>query len=316
MEGRPDFLRQIIDINPHFIFVKDREGRFTLVNESVAEVYGTTVEDLIGKTDADFNDNPEEVEWFRRDDLEVMDTLQEKFIPEEVITDAKGNVRYLQTIKRPLVDEDGIARRVLGVATDITALRQAEETRRRIEAQMQHAQKLESLGVLAGGIAHDFNNLLVGILANADLVKRDLAPGSGGERSLEMIRIAARRAAELCRQMLAYSGRGHFVVGAVQLNDVVDELRELLGASISKKASLVYEPGVGLPEIEADVAQIRQVVMNLITNASDALQDRGGTIRLRTGTVRCTDGDLQDTCTGEVVPSGDYVFFEVTDSGV
>jgi PAS domain S-box-containing protein len=315
MEG-PDFLRQVIDINPHFIFVKDREGRFKLVNEAVAEAYGTTVDGLIGKTDADFNPNAEEVEWFRRDDLEVMDTLREKFIPEEVITDARGNVRYLQTIKRPLVDEDGVARRVLGVATDITALRQAEDTRRRIEAQMQHAQKLESLGVLAGGIAHDFNNLLVGILANADPVKRDLPPGSGGERALEMIRIAARRAAELCRQMLAYSGRGHFVVEAVHINDVVGELRELLGASISKKAALVYEPGDGLPLIEADVSQIRQVVMNLITNASDALLDRGGTIRLRTGTVHCAEYDLEDTCTGEPVPAGDYVFFEVSDTGV
>jgi PAS domain S-box-containing protein len=118
LRRQPDFLRQIIDINPHFIFVKDREFRFTLVNEALAEAYGTTVEDLIGRTDADFNDNPEEVEWFRRDDLEVMDTLREKFIPEEVITDAQGRVRYLQTIKRPLLDANGVCKWVLGVATD------------------------------------------------------------------------------------------------------------------------------------------------------------------------------------------------------
>src|SRR5215210_664945 len=97
------FLRQVIDLNPNFIFAKDRDGRFTLVNQAIADAYGTSVESLIGKTDGDFNPNKEEVEWFRRDDLEVMNTLQEKFIPEEIITDAGGNVRWLQTIKRPIV---------------------------------------------------------------------------------------------------------------------------------------------------------------------------------------------------------------------
>jgi PAS domain S-box-containing protein len=127
LEEQRAFLRQVIDIDPNFLFVKDREGRFVLVNKALADAYGSTVDDVIGKTDADFNPNLEEVEHFRRDDLEVIDSLQEKFIPEEVITDATGNVRWLQTSKRPVVDRDGVARRVLGVATDITARKQAEE---------------------------------------------------------------------------------------------------------------------------------------------------------------------------------------------
>ncbi len=121
------FLRQVVDINPHFVFAKDRQGRFTLVNRAVAEAYGTTVDDLIGKTDADFNSNLEEVEHFRRDDLEVMDNLREKFIPEEVITDADGRTRWLQTIKRPIVGPDGRADQVLGVATDITVHKALEQ---------------------------------------------------------------------------------------------------------------------------------------------------------------------------------------------
>ncbi len=120
------FLRQIIDLNPSFVFAKDRDGRFTLVNQAIADAYGTSVDSLLGKTDADFNPNREEVEGFRRDDLEVINTLKEKFIPEEVITDGAGQVRWLQTIKRPIISPDGTANQMLGIATDITARKQAE----------------------------------------------------------------------------------------------------------------------------------------------------------------------------------------------
>ena len=121
------YLRQVLDINPAFVFAKDRQGRFILANRAVAEAYGTTVSGLLGRTDADFNPNPDEVAAFRRDDLEVMDTLAEKAIPEEVITDAAGRRRWLQTVKRPIVGPDGAAQQVLGVATDISQRKEAEQ---------------------------------------------------------------------------------------------------------------------------------------------------------------------------------------------
>lgn len=127
------FLRHVIDLNPNFVFAKDRDGRFTLVNQATADAYGTSVEGLLGKTDADFNPNKNEVESFRRQDLEVMDTLREKFIAEEAFTDAAGRVRWMQTTKRPIVSPDGTAHQVLGVAADITASKQAENALRQSE---------------------------------------------------------------------------------------------------------------------------------------------------------------------------------------
>jgi PAS domain S-box-containing protein len=140
------FLRQVIDIDPNFIFAKDREGRFTLVNQAVADAFGTRVSELIGKTDADFNRKAEEVEFFRQVDLEVMNTLQERFIPEEPITDAQGKIRWLQTVKRPILNEEGKATLVLGSSTDITH-------RKRVEEKLLENQKQYAMATAAGGVS-------------------------------------------------------------------------------------------------------------------------------------------------------------------
>jgi PAS domain S-box-containing protein len=148
LEQQRAFLRQVLDINPNLIFAKDRQGRFTLVNQAVADAYGTTVEDLTGRTDADFNPNPEEVAYFRRIDLEVMNSRTERVIPEEMLTDAHGKVRWLQTVKRPILGEDGACDQVLGTATDVTARKAAEEKLRASEAALRQSQR--ELQELAG----------------------------------------------------------------------------------------------------------------------------------------------------------------------
>ncbi|HVN87253.1 MAG TPA: ATP-binding protein [Candidatus Binatia bacterium] len=125
LEEQRAFLRQVIDINPHLIFARDRDGRFTLVNRATAEVYGATVEELIGKRDDDFNPNREQVERFQRDDLAVMNSRRERLIAEELVADIGGRQRWLRTIKRPIISADGHVEQVLGVATEITEQRRA-----------------------------------------------------------------------------------------------------------------------------------------------------------------------------------------------
>lgn len=158
------FLRQVIDLDRNFIFAKDREGRFTLVNQAVAEAYGTSVEELIGKSDQDFNSNPEEVEHFREDDLEVMDNLKDKFVAEETLTDVSGSVRWMQTVKRPIIGPDGRADMVLGVGVDITERRAAEQ---RIRGQLEHLNLLDHI-TRAIGERQDLTSIFQVVVRNLE----------------------------------------------------------------------------------------------------------------------------------------------------
>ena len=190
-----------------------------------------------------------------------------------------------------------------------------EEERRSLEAQVQHTQKLESLGVLAGGIAHDFNNLLGGILGNASLALRRIETEDDLHPLLIDIANAAERCAELANQMLAYSGKGRFVNEDIELGHMVLEMVDLLRLSISKKARLQFGLAEDLPVISCDPTQIRQVVMNLITNASDALGGDPGNIVLRTGLVELAPDELHDLALAENLAPGQHVFLEVSDTG-
>ena len=192
--------------------------------------------------------------------------------------------------------------------TEMSERQRAEEERRKLEVQVQHAQRLESLGVLAGGIAHDFNNLLVGILGNADLALTELPLQSSASQRIEDVKVAA-------VQMLAYSGKGKFIVEAVNLNELIEEMAHLLQISISKKAVLRFDFEEPLPRIQADPSQVRQVVMNLITNASEAIGEKSGMISIRTALVRADRRYLSETFMAEKLQVGYYVALEVSDTG-
>jgi two-component system, cell cycle sensor histidine kinase and response regulator CckA len=203
---------------------------------------------------------------------------------------------------------------------------EAEQERRRLEAQVQHTQRLESLGVLAGGIAHDFNNLLASIMGYASLASMELPEGSSPRRALDQVLAAAQSAADLTQQMLAYSGRGTFVLEPLNLTQLIESVVRLLESTVPKKAELRLRLVPVLPSIHADASQIRQVVMNLITNAAESLGDKPGFVEVTTSVEWVGTGcrsprlgsDLKrpDLTEGaESLPAGEYVCLQVADTG-
>jgi two-component system cell cycle sensor histidine kinase/response regulator CckA len=309
------FLNTIVDNLPYMVFVKDAQDlRFVRFNKFGADLHGTTPEFLIGKTDYDLSP-ASEAAFFEKKDRETLAGRKMVDIPEEPIETPKGT-RYLHTKKIPILDADGQPKYLLGISEDITERKLEEQRQRAIERKLQETQKLESLGVLAGGIAHDFNNLLVSILGNVGLVLVDLEQDSPVREPIEQIKVAAQRAADLTRQMLAYSGKGRFVMQRINLNSVITEITQLLQVSISKNAELCFNLDQNLPPVEGDVTQIRQVLMNLIVNASDAIGDKQGKITLSTGTVQADREYLAGNFMAPDLPEGLYAFVEVADDGV
>ena len=226
---------------------------------------------------------------------------------EETVDLAPGRRTFL-TLLVPIRDEAGVITRLLGFSQDVTQSKQAEEA-------LRQAQKLESLGVLAGGIAHDFNNLLTAILGNLNLAQIKSAPESPAQPYLENVERTVLKAAELTKQMLAYSGKGRFVVKPHDLNQVVQEMTHLLNVSISKKVVLRYDLARELPWVEADAAQIQQVVMNLVTNASEAIGESEGVIAVTTRTEDLEPEATRGFFPGQEVAAGRYVVLEISDSG-
>ncbi len=202
------------------------------------------------------------------------------------------------------------------IVRDMRERRRAEAERRRLEQQLQQGQRLESLGRLAGGIAHDFNNILMAILGHAELAQAELPPGSPAREDLQEIANASHRAAELCRQMMAYSGRGHIQAETVDLVELIGNIVHLLSSVISKKVLLNLNLEKNLPPILGDPSQIDQVLMNLVLNASEAIGERSGVITISAGAMDCTREYLRSTYLDEDLPAGLYVTLEVSDTGV
>ncbi|RMG90495.1 MAG: response regulator, partial [Zetaproteobacteria bacterium] len=191
---------------------------------------------------------------------------------------------------------------------DVTKEKQEQE-------KLEHVQRLESLGVLAGGIAHDFNNLLTAIMGHAALARMKAKPLDPVIENLAAIEQTSQRAADLCKQMLAYSGKGRFVVQPVNLSEMVAEMTRLLEVSIHKGVVLRYELAENLPAIEADVAQMQQVIMNLVINANEAIGERSGNIMIATGMMQADADYLKSVYVEEGLAPGRYVYLEVSDTG-
>jgi len=225
-----------------------------------------------------------------------------------------GSVRWLHDTTR-IVWQDGVATHFIGYVVDISARIEAEERRLQLERQLLHTQKLESLGLLAGGVAHDFNNLLTGMLGEAGLARAALSPEQQAlDGHLARIEALALQAAELTQQLLAYSGRGAFVEQPVDLSQLVRDLAGVLKMVLSKKAVVHLDLAADLPTVQADPGQLRQVLMNLLTNASEALGEAVGEIRVSTRVDEVAQPVADGV--GGTLPAGRYVVVSIADTGV
>ncbi len=232
-----------------------------------------------------------------------------------IVRPGDGAVRWMHGQGELECDASDTPLRMIGTIQDITDRKRVEQERLDLERRLLHTQKLESLGVLAGGIAHDFNNLLMAILGNLDLALSELSPMAPARTSIEQSLTAARRAADLTRQMLAYSGKASFDVRAMDLNELVEENVHLFRACVSKLVTFSFLKGRDLPAIVADAGQVQQVIMNLITNASEAIGEQPGVITLATGSRPCTAGELRRSRLDDVPSPGQFVYLEVSDTG-
>jgi PAS domain S-box-containing protein len=279
LEKSRTLLQAIIDNSTTLIAVTDREERFLLLNRSFERMLGVPQADALGKTLRDFL--PPNVAAAYLDAAST--ALFERRVAErELEMPLRDERRSFLLVCFPLRADEAEPYGVGAVATDLTEIRRAQEARERLEAQVQHTQRLESLGLMAGGIAHDFNNILTGVIGNTDLALQSVASGSSAHGHLERVISATKRAAELTGQMLAYAGTSSLRQETFDLNALLDEMTELVKASVPKKIAfrdeLLAQPAL----IRANRAQIGQLVMNLITNAAEAVGDGPGSVLVAT----------------------------------
>jgi PAS domain S-box-containing protein len=315
--------RVVSQMSCDLIVEVDREGQLTYVGPGFEEILGYTPEEAL-RIDSWSLIHPDDVEHTRvqlaqefleepGDGLEESPRSRELRVIEFRIRHRDGHWLWFETLGHTYPRADGEPR-FLAVSRDVSERKHAERARLELEESMQRAQKLESLGVLTGGIAHDFNNLLTPILGAAGIVLKELPEDEPMRAHLQRIQQAARRAAALVNQMLAYAGQRPLRVERLNLSDLVGEMRELLASSVSGRTTLDLQLASELPAVEAEAAQIGQVVVNLVTNASESLSDGAGRITVRTGVVD-VGAPPAGALFAETMASGQHVYFEVGDTG-
>lgn len=309
--------QRYLDLAGAVIVVLDREGRITLLNRAGGELLGVSPDEVVGEVWFDrFLPAPmRDAVWevFRR----LMESREEPEAArfENPVVTATGQERTILWHNVVLRDAAGNPSGALSSGQDITERIRREAEQKKLEQRMLQAQKMESLALLAGGIAHDFNNLLASIMGNASLALLDLSPMSPAREIVEDIVLAATRAADLAKQMLAYSGKGQLVVACVDCSELIEEMSHLLRTNISRKIVLCLDLARELPPVSVDVTQLRQVLMNLLTNAADAIGDRSGVVSITTGASEIPQEYLDEiTFTEEALP-GMFIYIEVSDTG-
>jgi PAS domain S-box-containing protein len=313
LEESEERFRSIMALSPDIISIISKNGNLMYNSPAALHIHGYTEEEMYDLNTFDLI-HPEDQENVGIAFHNVLANPLQTIIVQFRYRNKDGSYTWMESSASNQLSNPHI-NGVITISRSIEYRKKSEEERLYLEKQLLHAQKLESLGVLAGGIAHDFNNILTAIIGNAELALMRLNPESPVLENLHRIEQAAARAADLARQMLAYSGKGKFVIEAIDLNRMVEEMGHMLEVSISKKAILRFNLARPLPSVDADATQIRQIIMNLVINASEAIGDRSGVIAITTGCVECDEAYLRDIWLTDPLPQGLYVFMEIADNG-
>jgi len=307
MEAATSQLAAIVDSSDDAILSKNLDGIILTWNAAAERIYGYTADEVRWRPVSILlpPDRPNE-------EAEILERLKrgERVEHFETVRIRKdGKLIDVSLTVSPIRDSDGRVRGASHIARDISE-------RKMFQAQILQGQKLESLGVLAGGVAHDFNNLLVGILANASLLSNSLPASNPQRQASEQIVVAAERASALTRHLLAYAGKGRFVIEPVNLSSLIREVNTLVQTSIPSTVQVRLELKEDLPLIDGDPGQLQQIVMNLVINAAEAIGDKAGLIVVTTS-VQDIDEQYAHTTWGSIeLKPGPYAVMEVQDSGV
>jgi two-component system, cell cycle sensor histidine kinase and response regulator CckA len=305
--------RMLAESMPQIVWITCPDGKNIYFNQQWVDYTGLTLEQSYGDGwNKPFHPDDQQVAW---EAWQHATKNRARYSLECRLRRVDGVYKWWLVRGVPVVDEEGAVVKWFGTCTDIDEVKKAEAERLALEQRMQQTQKLESLGILAGGIAHDFNNILTAIIGNASLALMKLNNDSPVTTNLQQIEKAAERAADLARQMLAYSGKGKFLVEYLDLNRLLEEMLHMLEVSVSKKAVLRLNLTPDLPAVEVDATQMRQVIMNLVINASEALGDEPGFINIKSGCRQCRRDYLKDVWLDENISEGLYVYLEISDTG-
>ncbi|MDX2474477.1 MAG: response regulator [Candidatus Krumholzibacteria bacterium] len=308
--------RLLIETARDVIIRHDLSGQITFVNQAGIESLGLPRERIIGMSGHDLLSPEAKLEALKRRDARVAGDTG-VFLYETEFQRSDGRVLPLEVSSTLLpgpLNGSGEPQ-VLLVARNIADRRKTQAEERQAEARLRDAQKFESLGVLAGGIAHDFNNLLVTIVGNAELLSEDLAGSDEHQKGLAAIMEAGDQAAELCRQMQAYAGATPSSTEAHDLSEVVGKIQHLVQAAVTGSSHVHFELAEELPPVLIDSTQIRQVIMNMVNNAAEAVGSEGGEVMIRTGVKDLTRTELKKWTAGDELSPGHHVFCEIRDSG-
>ncbi|WP_161957616.1 PAS domain S-box protein [Mariprofundus sp. EBB-1] len=300
-------LASIIEATLNFVGIADLQGHVLYINPAGRNMTGLDQEQAVDDMTVDAFHSPE-----------TYQLLQERIFPQTIkqgvyesaceFIDQQSNSIPAACTFMSLPDTHGNPNRLAVIARDL---------RREIalQQQMEHVDRLESMGVLAGGIAHDFNNILTAIIGNTGIAKRKIDTYSPGQEYLQRIEQSSLQAANLCKQMLAYSGKGDFIIKPVNLSTLVEEMHSLLEVSIDKSVILKCDLSTTLPMVDADITQIQQVLMNLVINASEAMLKQSGVIVVATGIMQVDELCLNSSIHKPDISTGRFVYLEVSDSG-